>query len=89
MGLVIGTNSSGGLCGRNAIGEISDCFWDMETSEMTVGYNLYSPSPGTITNVIGKTTQEMQTQSTFTDAGWDFDSTWWINDGVDYPLLIW
>jgi hypothetical protein len=39
----------------------------------------------------GNTTAQMKTQSTFTDAGWDFDNVWTMdgvtNDG--YPFLKW
>ncbi|MHC4616544.1 MAG: hypothetical protein ACYTEQ_02190, partial [Planctomycetota bacterium] len=38
-------------------------------------------------NVIGKTTAEMQTESTFTDAGWDFVEVWDIGEGQTYPFL--
>ena len=46
---------------------------------------------------IGKTTAEMKTENTFTDAGWDFvgetengsEDTWWIKEGLDYPRLWW
>ena len=39
----------------------------------------------------------MQTQSTYTDAGWDFfgesdngtEDIWWIVEGQDYPQLTW
>jgi len=31
----------------------------------------------------------MQTESTFTSAGWDFVNDWWINEYRDYPKLIW
>jgi hypothetical protein len=38
----------------------------------------------------GKTTAEMQTQSTFTDAGWDFTTpVWKICETADYPRLAW
>ena len=44
-----------------------------------------------------KTTVDMQTASTFLDAGWDFkdetvngtDDIWWILEGHDYPRLWW
>lgn len=35
----------------------------------------------------GKTTKEMQQKSTFTNAGWDFDNVWRIQEGSDYPRL--
>jgi hypothetical protein len=45
----------------------------------------------------GKTTAEMQTASTYLQAGWDFvdetedgsDNIWWILEGQDYPRLWW
>jgi hypothetical protein len=45
----------------------------------------------------GKTTAEMQAESTFTNARWDFmgetdngtDDIWWIDEGSDYPRLWW
>ena len=44
-----------------------------------------------------KTTAEMQTASTFLDAGWDFvdettngtEDIWWILEGKNYPRLWW
>jgi hypothetical protein len=75
MGEVNGS-SVGGLCGTN-YRTISGCFWDMETSRQTTS------DGGT-----GKTTAEMKTLSTFTDAGWDFTNTWWMPIG-DYPRLQW
>jgi hypothetical protein len=86
-GLVSVTNciSVGGLVGNKEgpggnSGVVTHSFWDMETSGQTTS------AGGT-----GKTTSEMQTEATFTDAGWNFDDIWDIdseeNDG--YPYLIW
>ncbi len=77
------SNYLGGLCGRSN-GTISNCFWDEETSGMT------HSDGGT-----GKTTLQMKTKSTFTDAGWDFardDGDWWSDwymPSIDYPKLNW
>ncbi len=78
----------GGLVGSNAQPDyfINSCFWDVETSGL-------SESDGGI----GLTTAEMQTVSTFLEAGWDFvdetangqEDIWWINEGQDYPRLWW
>ncbi|MHC4498556.1 MAG: GLUG motif-containing protein, partial [Planctomycetota bacterium] len=58
---------------------VSDCFWDTQTSGMSTS------AGGT-----GKTTTEMQTESTFTSAGWDFVTPIWkICDGLYYPRLSW
>ena len=80
---------NGGLCGlqRGPYAEINNSFWDIETSEMTIGYSQDPEYPGTITNVIGKTTAEMKTVGTFLDAGWDLVTVWNIEDGQTYPLL--
>jgi hypothetical protein len=92
VGLVNGDENVGGLVGRtiglgrsHASAEIS-CFWDIETSGQT------QSAGGT-----GKTTAEMQTASTFHEAGWDFvdettngtEDIWWILEGQDYPRLWW
>ncbi|MCK5271308.1 MAG: hypothetical protein KAJ52_01980 [Sedimentisphaerales bacterium] len=83
-GLVTGDNALGGLCGYNDEGTITNCFWDTQTSGMS-----YSDG-GT-----GKTTAQMQTQSTFTNAGWDFTDEsangthqiWQMPTGGGYPVL--
>jgi len=60
-------------------GSVWNCFWDTQTSGMD-----YSDG-GT-----GKTTEEMQIESTFTDAGWDFNTPIWKFCSVpDYPSLWW
>ena len=71
---------------QRSSGNILNSFWDIETSGQTIS------SGGT-----GLTTAEMQTESTFTDAGWDFvgetangtEDIWWILEGQDYPRLWW
>jgi len=65
---------------------VTSSFWDIQTSGQTIS------AGGT-----GKTTAEMKTRSTFTDAGWDFvgetengtEDIWWILEGKDYPHLWW
>jgi hypothetical protein len=82
-GTVSGNEDVGGLAGNNFYGPITTSFWDIETSGQTTS------AGGT-----GKTTAEMQTESTFTDAGWDFAGEilngicdyWQISPG-DYPRL--
>ncbi len=86
-GDVSGFGFVGGLMGRNA-DIISDCFWDTDTQTHgvteSIGENL-----GTATNVAGFSTTQMQTKSTFTDAGWDFVNIWDICEGTNYPVLLW
>lgn len=69
----------GGLLGRNQGGcDVNESFWDTETSGQS------ESALGT-----GKTTEEMKTQATFTDAEWNFDSIWSISSSVNdgYPNL--
>jgi hypothetical protein len=78
-GSVSGSSYIGGLVGNNN-SSVNNSFWDTETSGQATS------AGGT-----GKTTAEMQTESTFTDAGWDFTTVWDIEDyfGINYPFLRW
>jgi sugar lactone lactonase YvrE len=84
---ISGTNNVGGFVGDNVNGGAVGCFWDVNTSG--------EPNSDCGT---GKTTAEMQTKNTFTDAGWDFvgeaangtDDIWRLcEDDVNYPKLSW
>ncbi|MBC8192506.1 MAG: T9SS type A sorting domain-containing protein [Candidatus Marinimicrobia bacterium] len=87
-GSVTANSDKGGLVGYN-LDPVTYSFWDKETSGIA-GVNASGSPAGT-----GKTTLEMKTQSTFTDAGWDFtinaeDDDWKlssVNNG--YPQLVW
>jgi len=59
-------------------GTSTDCFWDSDTSNQT---DDDSRSGST-----AETTANMQKESTFTDAGWDFTNIWTIV-GTNYPNL--
>jgi hypothetical protein len=72
-GDIVGDDSVGGLCGKNYGGIIGACFWNTQTSGVT------NSAGG-----IGKTTAEMQTEATFTSAGWNFIDNWRMNG---YPIL--
>jgi hypothetical protein len=82
---VSGVDSVGGLVGRNWVGEVTNSFWDIETSGQATS------DGGT-----GLPTAEMQIQSTFINAGWDFvgetfngiEDIWFIPQ-QDYPHLWW
>ncbi len=78
-GHVTGSSSTGGLTGSNS-GTATGCFWNTETSGQAAS------SGGT-----GLTTEQMQADSTFVNAGWDFVNHWAMesatNDG--YPFLNW
>lgn len=67
---------AGGLAGGSAnYAATTNSFWDTQTSGKATSFAG-----------VGKTTAEMQTESTFTGAGWDF-TTIWVMD--DYPELQW
>jgi len=68
----------GGLVGDLKYGEVTDSFWNVETS----GQN---ESDGGI----GLTTEEMVRGETFTEAGWDFEEDWDIIEEETYPFLQW
>ena len=86
-GTVSGDENVGGLVGYGRDdANVMSSFWDVEASDQT------SSAGGT-----GRTTAEMQTATTFLEAGWDFvgetengtDDIWWILEGQDYPRLWW
>ncbi len=71
-GTAAASGDIGGLIGEN-FGTVTNCFWDTEASGNA------SSDGGT-----GKTTAQMKTKSTFTGAGWNFTTIWYM-DG--YPVL--
>jgi len=76
-GAVSGNQSAGGLVGnKKVLGEVLLSFWDTQTS-------------GRITSAAGmpRTTAEMWSASTFTN--WDFNLTWSICEGRNYPVFWW
>jgi hypothetical protein len=80
-GLVNAPLLVGGFVGRKyPTATYSNNFWDINTSNQS-----------TSVCATGKTTAEMKTPSTFTDAAWDFDNIWDMdgstNDG--YPVFKW
>ncbi len=76
-GPVSGDTDVGGLIGVGG-GLVSASFWDVNAT----GHDI--SAGGT-----PKTTSQMQTRSTFTDAGWNFNTIWDICDGTNYPRHIW
>ena len=79
------TSPTSGACGITAVngGVLTACFWDVESCDTDVAYTIktgsypnwvYTPvydNPGATE---AKTTVQMQTRSTFTSAGWDFNA---------------
>ena len=93
-GVVLGDGYLGGLCGENFGIITKACFWDTETSGISDREEGGEDTDG----IQGLSTAEMQTQSNFIDAGWDFvgedtngsDDIWrmpYASPG--YPILSW
>jgi hypothetical protein len=88
IGCVTGSSNVGGLIGVESSSTTTNSFWDTETSGQAIS------AGGT-----GKSTIEMLTLSTFTNAGWDFkgetpngtDEIWNIGNGRNdgYPYFDW
>jgi len=76
-GRVTANYDFGGLVGYDYSGQITASFWDIETSDCN-----------TSAGGMPKTTAEMKTISTFTDAGWDFIEIWGIGENQTYPFLL-
>ncbi len=72
------SSGKGGVVGQGHNGTVVNTFWNTD---------LVSSSP----LGIGINTIQMQTQSTFTNAGWDFSNIWCIVPSVNngYPILQW
>ncbi|HOZ29950.1 MAG TPA: T9SS type A sorting domain-containing protein, partial [Bacteroidales bacterium] len=87
----------GGLLGSNEdSGSASLCFWDTETSSVGIGCGW---NGGGSVDITGKTSLEMKTLATYTNAGWDFygettngnDDNWHISSVINngYPCFKW
>jgi len=100
-GSVEGNWITGGLVGHNCFGTISNCYAIASVDGNYYTGGLVGSSGGTVSasfwdieaggpdNGIGTPlpTEQMQTGSTFTDAGWDFIEIWDIGENQTYPFL--
>ena len=76
VGKVEGTANTGGLIGQSSSSVVVVSFWDIMNSEQIVS-----------AGGIGMTTEEMYKQDTF--ISWRCGSLWTIDEGNDYPRLVW
>jgi len=76
-GPVSGSSNVGGLAGWNG-NSITASFWDLDSS----GVNWSAGGTGLGTSALWQ-------RSTYEAAGWDFNATWWIQDGAGYPIPAW
>jgi len=92
-GIALARTNGGGLIGSDAGGSYTACFWDSTVNSQFMGIgNISDPC-----DVVEESTSNMQTQSTYTSAGWDFvgetvngpNDIWTIHNGNDYPIHVW
>ncbi|MDA9823936.1 YDG domain-containing protein, partial [Paracoccaceae bacterium] len=83
-GMVSGSDDVGGLVGHADKTAITLSFWDKETTGLSRGIGA---SVEAIDDTSGATSAELRTQQTYTDAGWDFDNSWFMLDGQTRPFL--
>jgi len=67
-------------------GYVGYCFWDIDSQTHGITESI-GLNGGPVKNVEGLPTAQMQTGSTFTDAGWDFIEIWNIGENQTYPYL--
>ena len=79
-GSVSGNSDVGGLVGWNFNGTVSNSYFDSSLALPAIG-------AGTTTGAMAMSTVQMQTQASFTSAGWDFANTWVMYEGHTDPLL--
>ncbi len=70
------SSTASGLVGGDSSTSAFLSYWDLETS------GLASSTAGA-----GKTTQQMMSTATF--VGWGHDAQWVLEEGKDYPRLVW
>jgi hypothetical protein len=75
-GKVIGQDHTGGLIGGGN-GNVFSSYWDVETTGQSCS-----------AEGIGQTTSQMKSRTPYQIAGWS-NQGWVINEGVDYPRLLW
>ncbi len=89
---VTGATNVGGLAGYDNSGSYTKCFWDNTVNQLLTGIgNVTHP------DVIGESTANMQTKSTFIEAEWDFvgeyengpSDDWAEPNAGGYPILWW
>ena len=88
IGIVNGQSNAGALVGWNytAFSSVADSFWDADTS-LTGGVGVNDLNA--TFNASGASTAGLMSLATFTAAGWDFENTWGIVEGISYPYFRW
>ncbi len=82
-GFVTGSLYTGAFIGDRVSGSVLGCFFDNQTCGIALAVGR-----GASIGIIGETTDLMKTESTFTDAGWDFLGLYFMPPD-SYPRLYW
>ena len=86
------TQSVGGVIGYlvdSELLEVTNSFWDIETSDVLDGVGNDLIPPPDLTSAFGLPSDEMKVMSTYTSVGWNFSTIWNINPTLNngYPYL--
>lgn len=81
-GIVNGNTETGGFVGYNNNASFNNCLWDITVNSSSNGIGNDSDP-----EVIGETTSNLQNDETY--IRWSCEPVWKIDDGNDYPHLIW
>jgi hypothetical protein len=87
-GNINGSNDVGGFVGDSGSNSYSDDFWDYETAGLSE--NQDTGNDGDVAGITGESTTNMQQDTIYRNAGWDFDiiPIWKIAPN-EYPKLNW
>ncbi len=94
-GAVSGSTTGGLVALQGNYGNITDSFWDTDTTGQTFGVGMVIIG-GSIGTPYGKSTSEMQSKATYDAVNWDIalaadavseGAIWSIDDGNEYPRL--
>ncbi len=79
----------GALLGTAMNSNIDSCLWNQSTSGLSQA--IASNTDSSINNTNGYSTEQMNSQSTFENLGWDFSTIWSMNETENntYPFLTW
>lgn len=78
--------NSGGILGyASTSSNYQGTFWDVDRT----GQTKAAGTNPTLTGVTGLPTDKMYSRDTYLNAGWDLNSVWGIDDGKNYPYLLW
>lgn len=79
-GIVTGSTDTGGFLGNNDA-TVTNCYWN------NTGQSLLNIGTGTDSGITATSSALMMQEATY--VGWDFSTVWKIDEGNDYPKLLW